>query len=117
MVINKIGVWGELYAVRYLRDNGYKIVTGNYRRRVGEIDIVAKKDGVLCFVEVKTRSEDPMFRPYEAVDFSKQTKIRLTAQLFLENYKKEKDIRFDIIEVTLDKKFDVIEINHIKAAF
>lgn len=117
MVINKTGVWGELFAARYLRDNGYKIVTANYRRRVGEIDIVAKKDGILCFVEVKTRGQDPMFRPFEAVDISKQNKIKATANLFLENYGGENAVRFDIIEVTLNETFELMELNHIKDAF
>ncbi len=117
MVINKTGVWGELYAVRYLRDNGYKIVTGNYRRRVGEIDIIAEKDETLCFVEVKTRGEDPMFRPFEAVDISKQSKIKATAALFMKKYSKDKALRFDIIEITLDKSFNKLQLNHIKDAF
>ncbi len=117
MVINKTGVWGEVYAVRYLRDNGYEIVTGNYRRRVGEIDIIAKKDGFLCFVEVKTRGEDPLFRPFEAVDLSKQNKIKATAKLFLEIYGDENVSRFDIIEVNLNKNFELIQLNHIKDAF
>ena len=43
MEINKTGVWGEVYAARYLRDNGFKIITANYRTRHGEIDIIASK--------------------------------------------------------------------------
>lgn len=117
MVINKSGVWGELYAVRYLRDNGYKIVTGNYRRRVGEIDIIAEKNETLCFVEVKTRGEDPMFRPFEAVDEAKQNKIRATAAFFIEKYSKEDALRFDVMEITLDKNYKLLNLNHIENAF
>ena len=43
MIRNKIGVWGEIYTARYLRDRGYEILTSNYVCRFGEIDIVALK--------------------------------------------------------------------------
>ncbi|MBQ8228850.1 MAG: YraN family protein [Clostridia bacterium] len=117
MVINKSGVWGELYAARYLRDNGYKIIAGNYRRRVGEIDIIAQKDNTVCFVEVKTRGEDPMFAPSEAVDALKQEKIRATAGLFMNKFGGENNVRFDVVEVILDKNFNKLSLNHIKDAF
>lgn len=52
----KPGLWGEIYAARFMRENGYEIITANYRCRLGEIDIIAKKDGFLVFTEVKTRS-------------------------------------------------------------
>lgn len=117
MQINKSGVWGELYAVRYLRDNGYKIITGNYRRRMGEIDIIAQKGSLLCFVEVKTRGEDPMLAPSEAVDLQKQSKIRATAGLFMSKNYSDFEARFDVIEVILDKNFSKLSLNHIEDAF
>ena len=43
MKINKSGAWGEIFAARYLRDSGYKIITGNFRSRLGEIDLIAQK--------------------------------------------------------------------------
>lgn len=52
------GKLGELAAGRYLRENGYEIITANYRCRLGEIDIIAKQNKYICFVEVKTRSEN-----------------------------------------------------------
>lgn len=50
MKINKSGVWGEIFAARYLRDNGYRIITANFRSRLGEIDIIAQKGNYMCFV-------------------------------------------------------------------
>lgn len=44
----KPGLWGEIYAARFMRENGYEIITANYRCRLGEIDIIAKKDGFWC---------------------------------------------------------------------
>ncbi len=117
MQINKSGLWGELYAARYLRDEGYRIVTGNYRRRVGEIDIVAQKGNVVCFVEVKTRGVNHMYAPIEAVDEAKQSKIRATAGLFMKTYGDESEMRFDVIEIILDENFNKLQLKHTENAF
>ena len=58
MIKNKAGVWGEIYTARYLRDNKYRIIYSEFRSRFGEIDLIAEKDGVLCFVEVKARNKN-----------------------------------------------------------
>ena len=117
MQINKSGLWGELYAARYLRDEGYRIVTGNYRRRVGEIDIVAQKDNVVCFIEVKTRGINPMFAPIEAVDEAKQSKIRATAGLFMKTVGGDNEMRFDVIEIILDENYNKLQLKHTENAF
>lgn len=117
MYINKSGLWGEVLASRYLRDRGYDIVAGNYRCRLGEIDIIAEKDGVVCFVEVKTRNENPMYEPKEAVDPQKQRKLIAAAGVYLREIKTEVSSRFDVVEVTLDENYKPKRINHIKNAF
>lgn len=110
---NKIeGTSGEILAVNLLQKKKYKIVKTNYSNKIGEIDIIAEKDGVLVFVEVKSRSTLAYGRPVEAVDFHKQNKIKKTAELYLMfNHKYENDVRFDVIEIIGD------EINHIENAF
>jgi len=50
-----LGDQGEAYAADYLRQNGYRILTRNYRTKVGEIDLIADDHGTLVFIEVKTR--------------------------------------------------------------
>lgn len=117
MQINKSGLWGELYAVRFLRDNGYRIITGNYRRRVGEIDIIAHKGNVMCFVEVKTRGDNPMYAPIEAVDEAKQSRIRATAGLFMKKIGSEIETRFDVIEIILDESYNMLQLKHTENAF
>lgn len=117
MEINKSGLWGEIFAARYLRDNDYDIIAANYRCRMGEIDIIAEKDGTVSFVEVKTRNENPMFAPMEAVDSQKQRKLIAAAQVYMREIKEELPSEFDVIEVTLDEKFKLIKMNHIKNAF
>ena len=54
MIKNKVGVWGEVYAARYLRENEFKIISANYVCRFGELDLVAMKDGILCFIDSVT---------------------------------------------------------------
>ena len=117
MQINKSGLWGELYAARFLRDNGYRIITGNYRRRVGEIDIIAQKGNVVCFVEVKTRGTNSMYAPIEAVDEAKQSKIRATAGLYMNKFGGENETRFDVIEIILDEGYNKLQLKHTENAF
>ncbi len=117
MIRNKTGVWGEIYTARYLRDNKYKIITTNYVCRFGEADIIAQKDGKLCFVEVKTRDISSKQRPAEAVDEYKQKRLQLTAGNFTSYTKQEGDIRFDVAEVWLDKANKMVKINYIENAF
>lgn len=52
----QLGDWGEQAACVYLEKQGCRILERNYRIRLGEADIIAEKDGVLLFVEVKTRA-------------------------------------------------------------
>lgn len=117
MIKNKVGVWGELFAVRYLRDNKYKILTTNYISRFGEIDIIAEKNNVLTFVEVKTRTGDPLFRPADAVDEDKQEKIKLTSEQFISRFKMQKNVCFDVCEVWLDDEMKLSNLNYIENAF
>lgn len=111
------GALGEVYAARYLRDRGYDIVCANYRTRMGEIDIAAEKDGVLAFIEVKTRSEGMIALPAESVDTHKQKRIAMAASQFLRNAPAGQRTRFDVIEVYLDREDAPTDVRHIQNAF
>ncbi len=117
MIKNKSGAWGEVYAARYLRDAGYKIICSNYSCRFGEIDLIASKKKDICFVEVKARNKSTEVRPMEAVDGGKQKRVRLTAQSFITYSKIKGDIRFDVCEVYLNDNDTLDRINYIKNAF
>ncbi len=112
----KNGLWGEIYAARYLRDHGYEIWDANYRTRLGELDIVAFKDDVAVVCEVKTRSPHGIGTPAEAVDRDKQRKILLTAARFMKEIDYTGTYRFDVIEVYLQQDGGH-QINHIEQAF
>lgn len=111
-----LGRFGEIVASRYLRCQGYDIVSAHYQSRFGEIDLIAEDKKYICFVEVKTRSENMISAPADAVDFSKRNKIISTSQIFIKEYKTEKQIRYDIIEVLFEND-EPVKINHIKNAF
>lgn len=111
----KTGLIGEMRASRYLRAKGYEIYSANYRSKSGEIDLIAEKDGVLCFIEVKTRRESAYFTPAEAVDRRKEENVKSTAASFLAATKLNMPFRFDIIEVVLGET--EYKIRHIENAF
>mgnify|MGYP003294885283 CR=1 FL=1 len=70
-----LGAYGEQIAARHLRTSGYKIKSANYKTNVGEIDIIAKDNKELVFVEVKTRASCLYGQPKDAVDITKKKHI------------------------------------------
>lgn len=88
----QFGQRGEKIASDYLLDNKFVIITRNFRSKFGEIDIVAQKNKIIYFIEVKTRANLKKGMPYEAVDSHKKHQMRRAATYFLleHNYKEYK---------------------------
>ena len=108
----RLGKTSESVAVKHLKKNGYKIIERNYRNKIGEIDIIARKNDILCFIEVKTRQNTRKGLPKESVTISKQRKITLGALSYLKEKRlSEQRIRFDVIEIF--RQGIQTEINHI----
>lgn len=114
-----LGQWGEKLAARYLMKCGYQILDANWRCRFGEIDLIAKEKGYICFVEVKLRKNDRMASAAEFVDARKQKKLRITAQLYLSIHPTQEQPRFDVIEIYAPDGLQTVkpEIHHIINAF
>lgn len=110
------GTYGELTAGRYLRENGYTILNANYRCRMGEIDIIAANRKYICFVEVKTRDENTVLKPSDAVNSAKRRRIISTAQFYLSHNKTKLQPRFDVIEVFM-KGDKAVKVNFIENAY
>ena len=109
-----VGDFGEDLVEEYLRKKGYDILDRNFRKAFGEIDIIARIDEIVVFVEVKTRKNKDFANPSEAVTISKQQKIIKASQAYLmENDLTDSIIRFDVAEVI---RVDG-EINYIENAF
>ena len=116
-----IGDEGERIACEYMIHNGYRIIKRNYSSKFGEIDIIARKDEYLVFTEVKARKSTAFGEPCEFVDYRKQQKIIKTAYRYIEEYKIESPLRFDICEIIhktgADGRIFVQRINYIEGAF
>lgn len=118
----KTGNIGEAAAAKYLKKQGFRILERNFSTDNAEIDIIAKKDNLIAFVEVKTRTlghENPKEpRPASAVTAEKQRKIIRAASYYLNHNRQNARSRFDIIEVFLEEnKKKPKEIKHLTAAF
>lgn len=100
----KTGNHGELEAINYLKGRGFSILQKNYHTRLGEIDIVAKKDKTIYFIEVKTRANDLKGKPYEAINFYKINHLKRASNMFLlqNNYKNYK-LKMGLISILLDR--------------
>jgi putative endonuclease len=91
-----LGKSGESFVTEWLRKKNFSILQKNYRKRCGEIDIIAQKDRTLAFVEVKTRQKN-YFPTSSVVTRSKQKKIIRTAKRFIvEQNLYGNNFRFDV---------------------
>lgn len=105
---------GENTAASYLVEQGYTILQRNYRHRRAEVDIIAQTGDTLVFVEVKTRTTSLYGFPEEAVRTQKQAQLLSAAEEYIYQAGWEKEVRFDIIAITLSPEQ---EIHHIEDAF
>lgn len=113
----QIGVKGEDFAMDYLKKKGYKILHKNYELPMGELDIVAIKDKIMSFIEVKTSLEtnSQWFSPEERVDKRKRRRLQRLAETYLmrERYAPDTRWQIDVIAVTLDSEGKTLHIDHI----
>lgn len=105
---------GEAEAARWLKQKGYEIIGQNYTCRVGEIDLIARKDGYICFIEVKLRKNANFAEAREFVTAAKQRRVRAAASLWLQKNETELQPRFDVMEIYTGGE---TRINHIENAF
>ena len=113
---NDLGQKGEEIAVKFLLANGYEILEENYRFSRAEIDIIVKKDEILIFVEVKTRSNISWGRPEQFVSPKKIELFMDAAYDYMEKIGHEWEIRFDIIAIYWPKN-GKMKLEHFEDAF
>jgi len=97
----KRGTLAEDQAIEYLQNLGYKILERNFYSRFGEIDIIALKDNVLHFIEVKSGKYDPIYQ----ITPTKLSKIKKTAQFYLNRAKVDFDFCFDALIISQNIEF------------
>ena len=96
----KLGGAAEALAENHLREAGYSIRARNVSCKYGELDIVAEKGELLCFVEVRSRAHEGFGAPVESVMYAKQRKVVMAALYYLNSQRLERDVRFDVISIT-----------------
>ncbi len=118
MILNTrkiLGDNGEQFVSDHLSQQGYTIISRNYRKRFGEIDIIAHKKDILAFVEVKTRSYH-FIDPVEIITQSKQQKIIAVAKQFIaEHNYTDMVYRFDV--AFIEHKKNSLHLEYLENAF
>ena len=99
----KIGRFGEDIATNYLKKKNYKILARNFKTKWGELDIVAQKNKVIIFVEVKSLNKNLKsdFLPEDEITFHKASQLQKMTQIYLSHKKLPLDI---------DQQIDVVAI-------
>ena len=120
MVLSKkeIGNLGEKIACKYLQKNNYKIITCNYQKQIGEVDIIAQSpEDVLVFFEIKARTSHKYGTGAESVNKAKQEKLVKTAYTYLqENNIENQNFRIDVISIDLNMKNRKSKVTHYRNA-
>ena len=95
---------GEDAACRFLRKRGYKVLYRNFKHRGGgEIDVVCRDGDTLVFIEVKTRANEDLRRPFETITGFQKRQIARGAQIWLRMLDNpEIPYRIDVVEVLID---------------
>lgn len=100
-----VGKWGEQAVATWLEQQGFRLLARNWRRREGEIDLIAMQGATLVFIEVKTRRSETFGAPEESVDTRKQSRLARLAQRYLDENPllTFEECRFDVVVVDLTR--------------
>lgn len=112
----ELGRKGESLAKTFLENSGYEILDENWTHGKAEIDLVAYKEKVMIFVEVKTRSGTGFGEPEDFVDNRKQKLLADAADEYIYLMDHQGEVRFDIISILFDKNANYT-LKHIEDAF
>lgn len=98
---NDLGKWGEDEAALYYEDRGYEILERDWKVGKRDIDLIALTESkdTLVFVEVKTRQNNELQEPEEAVDVKKMRNLAIAANAYVKLHGLDMNVRFDIISV------------------
>ena len=115
----RVGDWGEALAAKYLREQGYIILTQNWRHGHGELDIVAQRAEILTIVEVRTRRNDKFGRGEESITLSKRLNLIKTSQAYVQMLvplDTELQWQIDVIVIQLSPNNTIESLMHFPAA-
>jgi putative endonuclease len=99
------GILGEKLACQFLVKKGYDIIETNYRCAEGEIDIIARQEDTLVFVEVRTKRSKEFGLPEESITAVKKERLRALAERYGQEHENLPGLwRIDVVAIQLDKK-------------
>lgn len=107
----KLGKSGEDFAAAFLESNGYRILERNFRCRIGEADIIAEKDRIIYFFEIKTRIAGTVGEEYSEIQ---RKRLREVAESYLHREKIDQQVSFNIIGITGDPAKGVPQVEMIE---
>ncbi|MBF0449189.1 MAG: YraN family protein [Candidatus Magnetomorum sp.] len=114
---HQLGRDSEQLAALYLQEHGYEIIQHNFRTRFGEIDIIARENKTIVFIEVKSRTSANYGYAVQALTRKQQLRLSKTALTYLhQNHLKNQSARFDVVAIQKDPQSG-IDIRLIKNAF
>lgn len=112
----RLGELGERVAARWLRQAGWTIVTHRFRNGRRDVDLVARRDRTVAFVEVKARRGAAFGDPVEAVTWRKQRELTRSANVWIDRFgTADEDYRFDVVGVLFTG--ERVRIRHVENAF
>ncbi|MBL8995918.1 MAG: YraN family protein [Gemmatimonadales bacterium] len=112
----RLGLLGEEIAARWLTRRGWRIVYRRFRNGRRDIDLVAQRDAMIAFVEVKARKGSTFGDPVEAVNQRKQRELTRSAHVWIDRHgRSEETYRFDVVGVLVDDQR--VLVKHVENAF
>ena len=112
-----VGILGEKLASGFLEEKGYRTIETNYRCPEGEIDIIAKHNDYLVFVEVRTKTSLEFGSPEESITPAKKERIKATAYHYQQTYNNLPLLwRIDVVVIELNQKGKLSRIELIENA-
>lgn len=108
--MNDLGRQGEELAIQHLQQLGFKIRFRNWQYGHKEVDIIAEKEGIIHFVEVKARNYNYWIEPKLAVQLKKQNNLIIAADGYMQRYGETREALFDIVSVIFFKDHHEVEL-------
>jgi putative endonuclease len=113
---NDFGELGERIAARWFERSGWRVLARRFRAGRRDIDLVIEREGMVAFVEVKSRTGEQFGDPVEAVHRRKQRSLTKSAQVWIDRHgRAEETYRFDVLGVLLRQK--QVFVRHVPGAF
>jgi putative endonuclease len=113
--LQNLGKLGEEIAKTHLKNNGYTILETNWRFKKYEVDIIAHKNNIVTFIEVKARTDNAFGEPESFVGKQKQQFLISAAHNYLTKNNIDFECRFDIISILIIN--NIPSVKHIEGAY